>query len=502
MKTAVIYARYSSDNQTEQSIEGQLRVCNDYAQRNDICVVGSYIDRAKTGTNDNRSEFQKMLKASSKKPWDLILVYKLDRFSRNKYENAMHKKTLRDNGIKLVSATEPIPDSPEGIILESLLEGMAEYYSAELSQKVTRGMNESRLKGLYTGGPVAFGYKVIDKKYYINEDEAKVVNEIFENYAAGVCVKDIISNLTERGILHHGKPFTKTMIYKMLQNERYFGIYRLRDKTFTNIYPAIVPENVYNLVRQRVQDNQFGKHQENVVYLLKNKVRCGYCNKTISSESGTSRTGKINRYYKCTGRKTKSNDCKKSIIRKDILEDLIIETTFKLFDNSSNISKLADKILSLHNERTFETSPITLLEKEKREIQGSINNIISFLEKGIATSSTKNRLIELENKLEEIETNIAVLQSKHKIQITKDDIIKFLRTSLKKEPQLMIKLLIKEIILYDDKIEIYYNYIDNKKRPDDDNHRAFCFYSGYFETFLDDKNIIDSRLFLIVEAFV
>ena len=144
MKTAVIYARYSSDKQTEQSIEGQLRVCNDFANRNNIIVIDTYIDRATTGTNDNRIDFQRMMRDSSKKEWDYIIVYKLDRFSRNKYEMAMHRKTLRDNDVKILSASEHIPETPEGILMESLLEGMAEYYSAELSQKVKRGQNENR----------------------------------------------------------------------------------------------------------------------------------------------------------------------------------------------------------------------------------------------------------------------------------------------------------------------------------------------------------------------
>lgn len=123
MKTAVIYARYSSDNQSEQSIEGQLRVCEEYAQKNNILILGTYIDRAMTGTNDNRPDFQRMIKDSNRKEWELVLVYKLDRFSRNKYEMAVHKKTLKDNGVKVISATEYIPDSPEAIILESMLEG-------------------------------------------------------------------------------------------------------------------------------------------------------------------------------------------------------------------------------------------------------------------------------------------------------------------------------------------------------------------------------------------
>ena len=123
MKTAVIYARYSSDSQTEQSIEGQLRECEEYAKKNNILILGTYIDRAMTGTNDNRPDFQRMIKDSSRKEWDYVLVYKLDRFSRNKYETAIHKNTLKNNGVKVLSAMENIPDTPEGIILESMLEG-------------------------------------------------------------------------------------------------------------------------------------------------------------------------------------------------------------------------------------------------------------------------------------------------------------------------------------------------------------------------------------------
>ena len=152
MKTAAIYARYSCDAQTEQSIEGQLHVCKEYAERNGIVILDTYIDRAMTGTNDNRPDFQRMIKDSAEKRWNFILVYKLDRFSRNKFESVINRKKLSDNGVKVLSAMENIPDTPEGIILESLLEGMNQYFSAELSQKVKRGMRETRLKGYYQGG--------------------------------------------------------------------------------------------------------------------------------------------------------------------------------------------------------------------------------------------------------------------------------------------------------------------------------------------------------------
>ena len=146
-KTAVIYARYSSDSQSEQSIEGQLRVCNEYAKNNNILVLKTYIDRAMTGTNDNRPDFQRMLKDSEKSSWDAVLVYALDRFGRNAVEVAVNKQKLKKTGKILVSATQRTSDNLDGtknldgIILENVYIGIAEYYSADLSLKIRRGMN-------------------------------------------------------------------------------------------------------------------------------------------------------------------------------------------------------------------------------------------------------------------------------------------------------------------------------------------------------------------------
>lgn len=283
MKAAVIYARYSCDKQTEQSIEGQLRMCNEYAQRNEIVIVDTYIDRATTGTNDKREAFQQMLRDSSKKAWSYVIVYKLDRFSRDKYETAMHRHTLKSNGVKLVSAMENIPDTPEGIILESLLEGMNQYYSAELSQKVTRGMRETRNKGNFPGGTVMYGYRVENRKVVIHEDEAQIVRRIFTEYANGKLGKTIIDELNEQGVLYRGKPFAKTTFYRMITNEKYAGIFRHGDEVFTNIYPAIVSKEVFETVKRKADNNKYGKHKQDVCYLLKNKLICGYCGKPVSS---------------------------------------------------------------------------------------------------------------------------------------------------------------------------------------------------------------------------
>ena len=138
----VIYARYSSDNQREESIEGQIRECKVFAEKNGIDIIEIYIDRALSAKTDNRPDFQRLIKESGSKKFEVLLVWKLDRFARNKFDSAHYKRILKNNGVHVVSATEVISDGPEGILLESLLEGMAEYYSADLSEKVMRGQTE------------------------------------------------------------------------------------------------------------------------------------------------------------------------------------------------------------------------------------------------------------------------------------------------------------------------------------------------------------------------
>ncbi len=465
MKSCVIYARYSSDRQTEQSIEGQLHVCYDYAKRNDMLVLDEYIDRATTGTNDNRRSFQKMLKDSAKRAWDYVLVYKLDRFSRNKYEMAMHRKTLRDNGIKLLSAMENIPDSPEGIILESLLEGMAEYYSAELSQKVKRGLVESRLKGNFTGGYLIYGYKKEGKKIVIDEEQAKFVRYIYSEYAKGKSVKSIWEDVTLQGAQNRGKPIPLNTIHNILQNEKYTGVYQHDGEVFDNMYPRIVPEDVYNLVRQRQTTTRYGKVSTKEVYMLRSKLFCGYCGSAMSAETGLSKQGTMYRYYKCYGRKHR-NGCKKEQVRKGVLEEFIVDTTLQVLGDNNLIDKVVDKLLQHQEERLNDKSIQITLTKQKRQIESQIENFLNAIGQGITTMSTKIKLEKLEQELAEIEAKLTVEESKQRIGLSKKEILEHIHSSLKKDPRQLINALINKIVLYDDKIEIYYNYT-LRKSPDD-----------------------------------
>lgn len=477
MKTAVIYARYSSNSQTEQSIEGQLRVCYEYAKNNNIPVIAEYIDRATTGTNDNRESFQKMIKDSNKQAWDIVLVYKLDRFSRNKFEMATHKKTLKDNGIKLVSATENIPETPEGIILESMLEGMAEYYSAELSQKVKRGMKESRSKGNFTGGQIVFGYSVVGdringRKVVINPEEAEIVKYIFEEYASGNTVVNIIDNLTKNGILRFGKPFAKNTLLHLLHNEKYIGIYYPGGEKNTNTYPRIISDELFDIVRAKKESNKYGKETKIEKYLLRNKVKCGYCGKTVIGDLGTARNGSKIRYYNCNGRKI-DHRCKKKLIRKEDFERIVIDTTIKVLGNKHVLSSIADMILKRHKKEQTDSSVLAILNREKEQTQTSIDNLISAIEQGIISHSTKARLDQLELKLEEIDAKIKITKNNIDKEIKKEEIISYIKKALTKEPKAMVNLLIDHIVLFDDKMEITYKY--TQKSPDE--NQDFLFYT-------------------------
>lgn len=455
-KTAVIYARYSSDSQSEQSIEGQLRVCNEYAKNNDILVLKTYIDRAMTGTNDNRPDFRQMIEDSKRHDFNMVLVYKFDRFSRNKYEATKHKKTLKDNGVRVVSVTEYMPDSPEAIILESVLEGYAEYYSAELSQKVKRGMNETRLKGNFTGGFIMYGYKVVNHKLVIDEEQAEVVRFIYEQYAQGVFVKDIIKSLSERGIYNRGKKFANNTVYNILRNEKYSGVYRFNGEVFTNIYPQIVPIDIYKTVRQKCELNKYGKRSVEVVYLLRNKIKCGYCGSTINAECGTAKNGQKVRYYKCLGRKHK-NGCTKAQVRKEILEKYVLDNVIEQMSKPKTVEKVAEYLLQVQENRIKQNSALANLIKEKRQTENAINNIMDVIEQGGQSLTIVKRMRELESKLTDIEKRLAIEKSQTAFRLTKEQIIEYYKSALEKEPLLLINHFIKEIQLYDDKMIIIYN---------------------------------------------
>ena len=308
---AVIYARYSSDNQREESIEGQIRECTAFAEKNGITILRHYIDRACSAKTGNRPAFQEMVKDSGKKLFDMIIVWKLDRFARNRYDSARYKAQLKKNGVKVVSATEVISEGAEGIILESVLEGYAEYYSADLSEKVIRGRTDNALKCMYNGGTLPIGF-VIDEEQHFQIDPltAPFVLEVFKRYDEGATMKELRDWLNENGIRNKlGKPLNYNSIQHMLKNRRYIGEYQYRDVLIPDGIPAIVPKELFDRVQEKIEKNKKApaRHKAEDDYLLTTKLFCGYCGAYLCGESGKSRNGTIHHYYKCVSVKKEAD---------------------------------------------------------------------------------------------------------------------------------------------------------------------------------------------------
>lgn len=462
---AVIYARYSSDNQREESIEGQLRECKEYADQNGITVVRTYIDRALSAKTDSRPQFQQMIHDSATHTFEAVLVWKLDRFSRNRYDSAHYKRILKNNRVHVVSVTEPISNTPEGIMLESLLEGMAEYYSAELAEKVSRGHKENALKAKFNGGPVPLGYRIDSEHHYqIDPTTAPVVQEAFQRYAAGESIRGIIESLNARGIRNsRGNPFTKNSFQTLLKNRRYLGEYRYKDTVIPDAIPAIIDPDCFDAVQRRCEiHRQAPAHNKaDVHYLLTTKLFCGKCGTMMAGESGRSHTGTVHCYYKCGTRKRSGKEaCSLKPVRKEPLEQFVVQTALEKVLNDRVIDLLADKLLEYQSK---ENTRLPVLQAELNEVKRRIDNLVAAIEQGILTPSTKARMEELEQQREALETSILQEQIE-KPPITREQILFWFDQFRHGDPadiafqEKVIDCFVNSIYLFDDRIVVNFNY--------------------------------------------
>ena len=466
--TAVIYARYSSDNQREESIEGQIRECTAYAEKNGITIVKHYIDRALSAKTDNRPEFQQMIKDSEKRLFDIVLVWKLDRFARNRYDSAHYEYQLERNHVKLVSATEPISEGPAGIMVKSMLTGMAEYYSAELSEKVVRGMTENVLKGKYNGGTIPIGYTVDEEKFFqIDPLKAPFVVEVFQRYNDGATMKELMNWLNDSGVTtNRNQKFTYNSIQTLLTNRRYIGENRFKDIVMPDSIPVIIEKELFDSVQDKIAKNRRApaRHKAEDDYLLTTKLFCGMCGAMMFGECGTSRNKNVHHYYKCANAK-RTKTCKKKTVRKEWLEYLVVNETMKMIRDDDSIQSIVDAVMILQEQ---ENTVLPLLEKQMKDIENGIENLLNAIQAGVLTSSTKGRLEKLEAQQKELEIRIAEEKlAKPKVSA---DFVKFWLTNFRKlDPNVkshretLINTFVNAVYLYDEKVLITFNYKDGTK---------------------------------------
>ncbi len=470
---AVAYYRYSSHNQSEQSIEGQRRDCEAYAERNGITIIKEYIDRAHSAKTDMRPEFQRMIDDSAEGTFNAVLVWKLDRFSRNRYDSAHYKARLRKNGVKLISAMENISDSPEGILIESLLEGMAEYYSAELAQKVQRGMRESALKCKLLGAP-PFGYrKAADGGFEIYEPEANAVRLIYNMYNQGHSNKDIIDHLNKLGLkTRKGMPFNHNSIYTILQNVRYTGIYKYRDIEIPGGMPQIIPEDTYRLAQLKKNDNRttLRRHPDCRRYPLAGKLYCGHCGSLMIGVSGYGVGGRKYYYYQCNTHKKDHAACPVKNIRAERLEEAVLNFLNTNLLTDEQIDTIADRLENVL-QRQADDSLLPMLEQKREAAELALKNITDAIEAGIFTATTQSRLKELEAEISELK--YAIIQESAKVpKISKSQFVFMLRTLRDKQANatykdIMLDAFINRIYYTEDVIAIWLNYTDEPFDPND-----------------------------------
>ena len=471
---AVIYARYSSHNQTEQSIEGQLRDCYAYAKRCDLTVVGEYIDRAISGTTDERPDFQRMIADAPKKQFQRILVWKLDRFARSRYDSAIYKHQLKQYGVRVLSVMENVGEGDESILLEALLEASAEYYSLDLKKKIQRGQRETIAKGRFCGGSVPYGYQSVDGKLVIDEKTAPHIRYVFEQYASGVPMKKIIDELTRRGVkTARGLPLTCNTFSRALVNSAYIGQYRYKGEVVPGLCERMIDDDTSEKVQKFVTVHKHApaaNRSENVEYLLQGKAFCGHCGAPMRGECGRGKNQRTYYYYNCANRK-RYNSCPKSLEKKEFLERFAVEQTVRYVLTPERIKQVAQIIVAQY-EKEFSGNKISELEKRIRQLENDLNKLVDSLIEApkVAHKRIYEKMEALEVQKAECETDLTKLRIAHDIRFTEQEVAAWLKQFCSGDPSApefqhkIIDTFINSIYVYDDHIIIFYNIKGEKSQ--------------------------------------
>lgn len=466
---AVVYARYSSHSQTEQSIEGQIELARQYATAKGYTIVKEYADRAQTGRNDNREAFQQMLSDTAKRKFDVIITWKVDRIGRNREEIAFNKHTCKKHGVKIEYVKESIPDGPEGVILESVLEGVAEYYSLQLSQNIHRGQLISAQKLKYLGGTIPLGYRIDDEKHFqLDPDTAPIAQQIFKRYAEGETESEIIKWLNDKGIrTTRKKPFTKSSLAKLLHNEKYIGVYAFSDIVrVEDGVPALISKEVFEKVQELLRVNRRAPSHKwtKFEYILTDKLFCGHCGSPMTGASGFSHTGAKYSYYACANQRKRAG-CKKRPVRQDLIEKAVLDYTVSLLKDDELLEFIADKTFEYYQKANKQLDQREALEKQLAEVNKAIDNLVRAVEMGIFNAATKARMDELDQQKNELTGVIAELELAKGYKLTRDHVLFFLQKFRDADltnpdcQKRLVQTFVNAIYLFDDNtVKIVYNY--------------------------------------------
>lgn len=472
MKNCVIYARFSSYGQNEQSIEAQTRICKEFAENKGLTVVGLYSDKAKTGTNDDRPAFQKMIKDATSKSFQYIIVYMFDRFARNRRDSIMYKEMLKEKyGIRVISALEPIADDEGGEFYEMFLEWNAEKYSKRLSKRVRDGLDTSCANGTYCGGQLIYGYKIYNdpipnkptkfiKKVIIDEEPAELVKMAFDLYDKGLRKTQIVEEINKKGILYKGKRFSTKQIDKWLINQKYTGEFSFGGRPCNNMYPSIVSKELFERVQKRLAKNRYflgGVATAREPYILTGKLFCGHCYCDMVSDGGTNGSGVQVHYYTCKNRRIKKT-CNKKREEKNKLEECVVAFVIDWLKDEKHVELTVDAVLKYYENKTNIKqikSIETRIANTKNEISEMTDAFISAKNK-ILRESIEKKMNEYEILLDDLSYQHAILELERGMKISKKDLTDFINVIIqgdindKEYQKKIVDNLVYKVFVYDD----------------------------------------------------
>ena len=452
-KTAVIYARFSCSKQREASIEDQQRVCREWCGREGYEVVAEYSDYAISGRTDDRPEFQRMIANAGES--DIVLVYMMDRFSRDEFDAPIYKRELARKGVKLVSAMESIPDSPEGIIYEKLLEGLAACESRKTSIRSRRGMEGNALKCL-TNGVRVYGYGADENdRYRVVPEEAAIVREAFARRLQGEAVNSIARDFAQRGVTTRtGRPCGYTMVYSMLTNEKYTGKYSWGGIEQDGGMPQIVDRETFRRCRG-VKGKKQRANESWGDFALSGKAVCGCCGHNLQGVSGHSHTGSKYEYYDC-------RRCGLKAVRRDWLEGEVVSRIRELLADDAEAMRVALLVRDAAERRQSEGLERKHAEASLRQAETGLQNIMSAIEQGIIHPQAKQRIGELEAQKERAEHDLAALKLDVPDPAT---FVRFLQRGATLTDKAVIEAFVWQVLVTDEQVITTLNYDNEKGEP-------------------------------------
>lgn len=443
MIRAAFYGRTSTKMQTETSIDAQRRACQNYAEKSNMVIVQEYVDRGCSGkTIEGRPQFVQMLKDSKTGMFNVVLVIKDDRFSRSTRDFLNVEHDLRVNGVKIISVSEPFTDNPIGRFARFTNAANNELYNDSVAFHTTKDFKEKAHNGIHTGGlpPLGYDVDIITKRLVINEEEAREVRLIFELYNKGLGFTKIIEELNSQGFTtKNGNEFGKNSLHDIIRNKKYTGCYvynRRESKVFGRAnshknksadeiveakgeVPAIISEEVFNKA-QELMDNRkvkSGAYSAKRVYLLSGKVVCGHCGCNMTGNAKYNGKGTLTVSYSCEHRR-KDKTCPNMDIRKNKLDNLVVEKIAEYIFKSENIPELTKKLQELDLKRNTEyTNTIKRINKRIKDNKIKQENIMRAIESNnfdadVIAEKFYDRLKYLTNEKAEYEKSLEDVKAK------------------------------------------------------------------------------------------